>query len=59
MIEQLIHVVKLRQSELAFSLASGNAVTWEAYQRMVGEYQGLQFTLNSIDRMLEEAEGKE
>ena len=59
MIEQLIHVVKLRQSELAFSLASGNAVTREAYQRMVGEYQGLQFTLNSIDRMLEEAEGKE
>jgi hypothetical protein len=59
MIDQLIHVIKLRQAELAASLAFGNATTWEAYQRMVGEYQGLQYALNSFDRMAEEEKGKE
>ena len=59
MIEQLIHVIKLRQAELAASLAFGNATTWEAYQRMVGEYQGLEYALNSFDRMAEEDEGRE
>ena len=59
MIEQLIHVIKLRQAELAASLAHGNATTFEAYQRMVGEYQGLQYVLNSFDRMAEEEENKE
>jgi hypothetical protein len=59
MIEQLIHVIKLRQAELAASLAFGNATTWEAYQRMVGEYQGLQYVMNSFDRIAEEEEGKE
>jgi len=55
----LIHVIKLRQAELAASLAFGNATTWEAYQRMVGEYQGLQYVMNSFDRMAEEEEGRE
>ena len=32
------------------------APDWEAYQRMVGEYQGLQSTLDMIDNMLEEEE---
>lgn len=59
MIEQLIHVIKLRQTEIAASLAFGNATTWEAYQRMVGEYQGLQHVLNSFDRLSEEEEGRE
>jgi len=59
MIEQLIHVIKLRQAELAASLAFGNATTWESYQRMVGEYQGLQYVMNSFDRLAEEEEGRE
>jgi hypothetical protein len=59
MIDALIHVIKLRQSEIGMSLAQGNAVTWEAYQRMVGEAQGIQFTLDAINRMLEQEEGKE
>jgi hypothetical protein len=59
MISALIHVVKLRQAEIGLSLASGNASTWEAYQRMVGENQGLQFVLDSIDRMLEEERNQE
>jgi len=56
MIEALIHRIKIRQSELQISLAVGTPMTWEAYQRMVGEYQGLQSTLDMIDNMLEEEE---
>jgi hypothetical protein len=54
MIEQLIHRIKVRQAELQLSLAVGMASTWEAYQRMVGEHQGLQTTMDLIDAMLEE-----
>ena len=56
MIEALIYRIKIRQSELQISLAVGTPMTWEAYQRMVGEYQGLQSTLDMIDNMLEEEE---
>jgi hypothetical protein len=59
MIEALIHVIKLRQLEIGTSLAQGNAVTWEAYQRMVGEAQGIQYALDAIDRILEQEEGRE
>ena len=59
MIDALIHVIKLRHSEIGTSLAQGNAVTWEAYQRRVGEAQGIQFALDAIDRILEQEEGRE
>jgi hypothetical protein len=54
MIDQLIHRIKVRQSELQVSLAVGMPVTWEAYQRMVGEHQGMQVVLDIIDKMLDE-----
>lgn len=59
MISQLIHVIKLRQGELSVSLAQGNAMSWEAYQRMVGEHQGLQYVLDAINNLLSEEEGRE
>lgn len=59
MIEQLIHRIKIRQNELQVSLAGGNAMTWEAYQRMVGEHQGLQTTLDMIDSMLDEEKNRD
>jgi hypothetical protein len=59
MIASIIHVVKLRQAEIAHSLASGNAFNWESYQRMVGEHLGLQFVLDSIDKMLDEERNQE
>lgn len=59
MIPQLIHVIKLRQAEIAQSLSLGNAFNWESYQRMVGEVQGLQYVLDSIDKMLDEEKNKE
>jgi hypothetical protein len=54
MLDQLIHRIKVRQAELQMSLAQGNPMTWESYQRMVGEHQGLQTTLDILDAMLEE-----
>jgi len=54
MIDQVIHRIKLRQTELQVALAVGMPVTWEAYQRMVGEHQGLQIVMDFIDQILEE-----
>jgi len=54
MIEQLIHRVKIRQAELQLALATGSPINWETYQRLVGEYQGLQRTMDMIDSMLDE-----
>jgi hypothetical protein len=55
MIEALIHRIKIRQAELQMSTAVGMPVTWEAYQRLVGEHQGLQSVLAMVDEMLDEA----
>ena len=52
-------MIKLRQQEIGLSLAMGNAHSWEGYQRMVGEAQGIQFALDALDRLLEQEEGRE
>ena len=54
MIEALIHRIRLKQNEISFALATGSAMTWEAYQRLVGEYQGLQDVIDMINQLLEE-----
>lgn len=59
MLEALIHRVKIRQAELHVALAQGIPATWDGYQRMVGEYQGLQLTLDMIDSMLEEEKNQD
>jgi hypothetical protein len=59
MINNLINVIRLRQLEIGASLAAGNASTWETYQRMVGENQGMQYVLDYINRMLEEERNQE
>jgi hypothetical protein len=56
MIGALIHVIKERQATIRLSMAQGNVVSFEAYQRLVGEYQGLQWLLDTIDEQLEEKE---
>jgi hypothetical protein len=54
MIEALIHRIKIKQAEISHALAVGSVTTWEAYQRLVGEYQGLEDVLNMVNNMLEE-----
>ena len=51
---QLIGAYKARQAEIGHSLAAGNAATWDAYQRMVGEHAGLQKALDIIENFIEE-----
>ena len=53
-LNDLISGIKASQSEIALSLANGNAPTWEAYQRMVGEYRGLQDALDILNNLLRE-----
>ena len=52
----IIHAVKARQDEIARALAVGTATNWDAYQRLVGEVQGLQRTLDIINNLLEREE---
>ena len=59
MLEQLIHRIKIRQAEMHVSLAHGIPASWDQYQRMVGEYQGLQLALDMIDSMLEEEKNQD
>ena len=59
MLEQLIHRIKVRQAEIHVSLAQGVPASWDGYQRMVGEYQGLQATLDMIDNMLDEDKNRD
>lgn len=59
MIEQLIHRIKVRHAELHVAVANGAPATWDSYQRMVGEYHGLQRALDMIDAMLEEEKNQD
>ena len=50
----LISAIKTRQAEIAASLAGGTATTWESYQRLVGQHQGLQESLDILNSLLKE-----
>jgi hypothetical protein len=58
-VSDLISAIKNSQSEIALSMALGNAPTWESYQRMVGRYQGLNNTLEIINNLLKEPDEDE
>jgi hypothetical protein len=50
----LISAIKTRQAEIAASLAGGTATSWESYQRLVGQHQGLQESLDILNSLLKE-----
>jgi hypothetical protein len=54
MIEPLIHRIKIKQAEIKEAFSMGAPITWEAYQRLVGEYQGMQAVLDMIDNILDD-----
>jgi len=58
-IAALITLIKQQQGDIAKSLANGNASSWEAYQRLVGENVGLEKALSLINQLLEEAKNVE
>jgi hypothetical protein len=53
-LSDLISALKMRQSEIAISQANGMPANWEAYQRLVGHYQGLQEALDILNNLLKE-----
>ena len=55
-IGDLISGVKKRQADISLSLVSGNAINFETYQRLVGQYQGLQEALDILDNIMKESE---
>ncbi len=54
-----IHVIETRKAEIRLSLAEGNAANWESYQRMVGQYQGLEESLKFLNNLLKEEDEDE
>lgn len=51
-IADLIGQIKASQAEIALSLAQGNALNWDAYQRLVGRHDGLQEALLILDNLM-------
>jgi hypothetical protein len=52
--EELIRMLETKRSEIAASLAAGNATNWESYNRIVGQNQGLTEALGMINFLLKE-----
>jgi hypothetical protein len=55
-ISELIHLIKQRQAEIRLSLVDNPVGNYEAYNRLVGEYQGIQWVLDSLNTKLAENE---
>jgi hypothetical protein len=53
-VEDFIDQVKVRQAEIANSLTAGHAVNFETYQRLVGQYAGLEEALQILNNLLKE-----
>jgi hypothetical protein len=53
-LSDIISAVKARMAEIEKALAQGNAANYDSYQRLVGEYAGLQATLDIIDNIIKE-----
>jgi len=53
-VSDLIGLIKKKQVEIADSIVSGYCVNFETYQRLIGQYQGLDEALNIVNLMLEE-----
>jgi hypothetical protein len=58
-IGDLIGGIKVKQAAIAASLAAGNAASWDSYQRMVGEHQGLGEALDILNNLIKEDESYE
>ena len=59
LLADLIGRLKVEKTQIAESLAIGNATTWESYQRLVGFHQGLDEALSIINQLLEEEKNVE
>ena len=53
-VSDLIAAIKLAQQEIGDALLQGHIVNFETYQRLVGQHQGLQKSLDILDNLLRE-----
>ena len=53
-ISDIISAVKAEQTRIKESLAQGNLPNFETYQRLVGQHQWLEATLDIINNLLKE-----
>jgi len=58
-ISDFIGMVKVKQAEIASSLAAGHAADWGSYHRMVGQHAGLQEALDILDNLMKEENANE
>jgi hypothetical protein len=47
-----ISAIKVRQADIAVSLTAGHVVNFETYQRLVGQYAGLEEALQILNDIL-------
>ena len=52
-------MVKAEQTRISQSLVEGHVVNFETYQRLVGQYQGLEKALDILDNILKEPDENE
>lgn len=55
-VSDFISAVEVEKRTIAESLVAGNAVTFEAYQRLVGQHQGLEKALDILNSLLKESD---
>ena len=58
-ISDVISAVEARKVTIEKALAQSTASNYDSYQRLVGEYAGLQTTIDIINNLLKEEEEKE
>jgi len=58
-VSDLIRAIEGRKAAIAQSLVHGNTVTFEAYQRLVGQHQGLEEALVILNDLLKEEDRDE
>ncbi len=52
-------MVEAEQNRISMSLVEGHAVNFESYQRLVGQYQGLEKALDILNEILREPDEHE
>jgi len=57
-VSDFIGAVKARRAEIAESLAAGNCINFESYQRLVGQLQGLDESLDILNQLLKEEDNE-
>jgi len=53
-ISNLISAVKVEQDKIRESLVTGHVINFETYQRLVGQFQGLDKSLEILNDLLKE-----